>query len=304
MASLPDFRSFNQSAVDGEGGISNFEMANQSQPQFVAQDSSRASEAGDGRQASPIAQAGQVETTVDGMADQVNNDDPLATSTTQVPQASVSPIATPCGPGNNVEVISSELASLRAKASHMPFDPENHLETLQKISNLERLQSVLLNSDSSSSLTHEETTSALAHLRAIASTKHFNRQDPENVALLQQISYLEQQLAEFESGSTSKTVLPVVSINITESIIFVMMGIVSFFLNAAMLPVALGVGYIMVFYPKAGDLSLLNATLFTVLAILATAQVYLVRQIPRQAFRFKPLFNLVSYNSTRTNICL
>lgn len=287
MASLPDFHSFHKAAADEQGNTSDVEMT-QSQPPIAAQGPSKASEAGDGSLGIPVARTGRVETTVDGIRDQVD-DDLLATFTAQVPQEPEAPITMPLGPGDNVEVISSELASLRAKASSMPINPEDHLEVLQQISNLERLQSKLLKSDSSSPLTHQETSSALAHLRTIAGTKPLNAQDPANVALLQQISYLEQQLAEFESGSTSNTVLPVLSIDITESIIFVTVGIAGFFLNSAMLPATLAVSIIMVFYPKAGDLSLLTATLFSVLVILATAQIYMVRQIARKAFVFKSL---------------
>lgn len=294
MASLPDFHSFHQAAGGGKGNDSDVEMI-QSQPQIVAQGPSNASEGRDGSPGLPVAQTGQVETTVDGIRDQVD-DDPPATSTAQVLQAPEPLITMPLGPGDNVEVISSELARLRVKINSMPFNPEDHLEILQQISNLERLQSALINSDSNFSLTHQETSSALAHLRAIASTKPFNLQDPANVTLLQQISYLEQQLAEFESGSASNTVLPVVSIDIAESIIYVTVGIATFFLNSAMLPATLAVAVIMVFYPKAGDLSLLTATLFSVLVILATAQVYLVRHIPRQAFIFESSFLSVPHS--------
>lgn len=288
MTSLPDFHSFHPAVADGKSDTSDVEMTQSQPPQVVAQGPSKASEAGDGSLGVPVAQTGRVETTVDGIRDQVD-DGPLATFTAQVPQAPESLITTPLGPGDNVEAISSELASLRTKVNSMPFNPEDHLEILQQISNLERLQSALLHSDSSSSLTHQETSSALAHLRTIASTKPFNTQNPANVTLLQQISFLEQQLADFESGSTSNTILPVVSIDITESIIFVTVGIASLFLKSAMLPATLAVGVIMVVYPRASDLSLLTATLFSVLAILAAAQFYLVSPLPRQAVILKTL---------------
>lgn len=291
MASLPDFHSFHQAGGGEKGNNLDVEMI-QSQPQIVAQGPTNASEGRDGSLGLPVAQTGQAETTVDGQVD----DHPPAISTAQVPQAPESLITMPLGPGDNVEVISSELASLRVQINSMPFNPEDHLEILQQISSLERLQSALINSNSSFSLTHQETSSALAHLRAIASTKPSDLQDPANVTLLQQISYLEQQLAEFESGSASNTVLPVVSIDITESIIYVTVGIATFFLNSAMLPATLAVAVIMVFYPKAGDLSLPTATLFSVLVILATAQVYLVRHIPWKAFIFESSFLSVPHS--------
>lgn len=247
MASLPEFHAFNKAAADGEGSLG-----------------------------SPVAQAGQVTQQTEA-ADHGASENSLATSTTQATQATEVPVPKPLGPGV-VEVISSELASLRAKATSMSLNPEDPAigQMLQLISNLERLQSALLDSDSPSSLTHKEASSALAYLRSIACTNPFDSHHPAHVALVGQISHLERQLAEFESSSAPNAVLPIVSIDIIESIFFVTMGIARFIVRSAMPPAALAVGIFMFLYPKAGDLSTITATLLSVVAILATAQVYLV----------------------------
>lgn len=255
MASLPEFHAFNEAAAaDGEGSLG-----------------------------SPVAQAGQVAQETEA-ADHGASKDPLASSSAQATQATEFPGTK----ADVVEMISSELASLHAKVTSMPFKPEDPatVEMLQLIFNLERLQSAILDTDASSFVTHQQASSALAYLRSTASSEHLDSHGPANAALLGQISDLEQQL--------TKNVMPIVSIDIIQSIFFVAMGVSRFIVRSAMPPAALAVGVFMFLHPRAGNLSTITATLLSVVAVLMTAQVYLVCQLPWQAFVFMLLFLLFS----------
>lgn len=144
----------------------------------------------------------------------------------------------------------------------------------------------------------QEIASALARLRAKASSMPLNPKDPATVAILQQISNLEQQLARLESNSLSFPVLPTVSLDITASTIFVTGRIARFLLLSVMPPAALAVILSLAFNPKSGRMSAQTAILFSALAIVLTALFYLASSIWTMIKKNKTKFN----NKAQSNL--
>lgn len=185
--------------------------------------------------------------------------------------------------------ITSALVSLRATASSMPFNPKDPatVALLQKIFNLERVQAAKLQFDAHPALDHQELINELANLRAVASTKPFHPEDPATVELLQQIFNLERKLARLNSGSYPFPVLPIVSLDIKASTVFVTIRIARFLLRSAVPSATIAIILSLVFYSKSGEMSVLTAAMFSALAVLAATLFYLVSQPPWQACAIK-----------------
>lgn len=110
----------------------------------------------------------------------------------------------------------------------------------------------------------QDASTALASLRAIANSEPSNPEDPAVAEILQRISDLKQQFnpAALKSDPRPAFEMPVVSVNITGSIIFVGARITYLVLRSAMLPAALAFILNLVFSPRSGIVPVSTAFMF------------------------------------------